>query len=124
MSLFSIVVLGGSIDGPLDRRNSMNRKNFKAGRYPILLTAIFAIASGCDSGTNACEGDDYNRTLLILDASLRLGYQCGFSDNCDFKEWPSCQAVIESVGEALKRANTKQETQCYGGVCCGPSGCI
>jgi len=96
--------------------------------------AIAAAFFGVVGISSACEGEDYGRTLMLLDESLKLGWQCGRHNNCDWErisevgqksqQLPaSCQRIIEKAGAALQRYNTSDETHCYGDVCCGPTGC-
>ena len=113
----------------------MNGKIFTSQRYAFPLIAISMAFFGGASVVNACEGDDYDRTLLIIDASLKLGWECGWSGNCDLHRMielgqeaqklpASCQLLLNQIAAALQQYNTGSETYCHSGVCCGPSGCL
>ena len=112
----------------------MNSKISTLRRFGLQLTFIAIALFGAIGNSHACEGEDYRKTMALLDETLKLGWQCGRYNECDWdrmvelgaesQQLPgSCQSIIKEVGEALQRYNTRMETRCYGGVCCGPSGC-
>lgn|GEM_PF-3443010 len=92
---------------------------------------VLSVFSGL---TMACEGEDYERTLAVVQYAQNLGMQCGMSANpieCIYQAMPalasevnqlspSCQRLLESMGGP---APSPGGTTCIGGVCCDSSSC-
>lgn len=100
-----------------------------------LVTAVLLVSAFFAAPLDACEGEDYERTIAIVQYSQQAGYRCGMSADpmgCLNREMeiivteinslpPSCQQLLDSMAQPAPPAGGG--TMCQGGVCCDDTGC-
>lgn len=102
---------------------------FKYLKYLFFFTFIFL-----SQPTFGCQGDDYNRTIQIVNDSYQIGIDVGATGNLNLMMQklqeissrvqqlpPSCQLLMQQMGGGSRPGGSG--TNCVGGVCCDASGC-
>lgn len=114
-------------------------------RFRIVAIPLFLVLMGAGPTAQACQGQDFQRSVQIIDYAWRAGVQIGYEMawtgdyqlamqrlvdmsqqlNGAAQQLPyTCQVLINQWANAIGGAfQNPQGTQCMGGVCCDGTGC-
>jgi len=95
---------------------------------------VFVALSLVSPAALSCQGDDYQRTVQVMQMSLQVGMEFAQTFNVELLMQrlqnlsthiqqlpPSCQALLQQMNNGIGAG--PGGTNCMGGVCCDSTGC-
>ncbi|MCW8934322.1 MAG: hypothetical protein OQK98_06325 [Gammaproteobacteria bacterium] len=99
-------------------------------KYLLVIVALSLVSPASLS----CQGDDYQRTMQVMQMSFQVGMEFAQTLNVELLKQrlqnlstriqqlpPSCQALLQQMNNGI--GGGAGGTNCMGGVCCDSTGC-